>query len=98
MGRLLDVENLSADLQKLKQNLEATLEHNLNKIENTPGWSWVQKQKMSANLLQAYEDSWLNQLARAGIVVSPVFEDGVARVVKAPSLSEEVEQYENLWN
>ena len=92
-ARLLDVEGLSTELQQLKAQWEAALEHNLNKIEANKSWSWVDKQKASTTLKQAYEDSWLRRLNDAGIVVSPVFES-----VKEETLYEEFKAYETLWD
>lgn len=97
MQRLPDADKLSAELQKIKTDLEFMLEMNLNKIEANKAWTWTQKQKASAILQQAYEKFWLERLSEAGIVVSPVFEADTNETDSEKTLCEEFKAYENLW-
>jgi hypothetical protein len=97
-SRLFNVDNLSAELRKRKEELENMLEAGLDKIDSKKGWTWVQKQKASGTLKQAYEDEWANQLAAAGIVVSPVFESVDDKDEAEKTLYEEFKTYETLWD
>lgn len=97
MQRLPSTEKLSAELQKIKTDLEFMLETNLNKIEENKAWTWTQKQKAATLMQQAYEKFWLERLSEAGIVVSPVFEANTKETSSEKTLCEEFKVYENLW-
>ena len=97
-GRLTNVDNLSAELLKIKADLEYALEINLNKIEdNNKFWDWALKRQAAEFLKRAYEDTWLEILDKEGIVVAPAFES-VEETTSENTLHEEFNVYENLWN
>jgi hypothetical protein len=96
-SRLQHVDNLSTELQTIKNGLEDMLELNLNKLDARKDLGWAQKQKLSTQLIQACEDFWLSQLTAAGIVVSPAFES-VENEPTEETLCEEFKAYENLWD
>lgn len=96
-SRLHHVDNLSPELQTIKNGLEDMLELNLNKLEARKDLGWAQKQKLSTQLIQACEDFWLSQLTATGIVVSPAFES-VDEENTDETLYEDFKTYETLWD
>jgi hypothetical protein len=97
-SRLMNIENLSAALLKRKEELENLLEVGLNKIEAKKGWTWVQKQRASGALKQAYEDEWFKQLSAAGVKVAPAFESIEPEASVEKTLYEEFQEYDTLWD
>jgi hypothetical protein len=66
---------LTPELLKVRNHLSQSLEAALEKIDSNRLWTWVEKQRYSAELQKAYEDTWEKHLTDAGYVVRPVFED-----------------------
>ncbi len=68
-------QELTPELQQIKQELDYSLEYELNKIENNKSLTWVDKQRQAADLQRFYETTWEHHLTDAGYVVRPVFEN-----------------------
>jgi cobalamin biosynthesis Co2+ chelatase CbiK len=67
-------QELTPELQQIKQELDQNLEAELDKIENNSSLTWVAKQRYSTDLQRDYESTWEKHLTDAGYVVRPVFE------------------------
>lgn len=65
---------LTPELIKRKQDLDAAMEAELLEIEAGHGSMWVPKERQYADIRQKYDDIWEQELIDAGYVVRPVFE------------------------
>lgn len=65
---------LTPELIKRKQELDADKDAELAEIEAGRGRMWVTKETQYAEIRQKYDDIWEQELTDAGYVVRPVFE------------------------
>ena len=65
---------LTPELLKRKQELDADMEVELSAIEAGYGDMWVPKERQYAEVRQKYDDIWEQELVDAGYVVRPTFE------------------------
>ena len=65
---------LTPELIKRKQELDAAMEAELAEIEASRGSMWTPKERQYADIRQKYEDVWEQELTDAGYFVRPVFE------------------------
>ena len=65
---------LTPELIQRKQDLDQSLEAELEKIDQNKSLTWVAKQKYSTELQAEYDDLWERELTDAGYVVRPTFE------------------------
>lgn len=65
---------LTPELVKRKQELDALMEVELSEIEAGYGRMWVPKETQYSEIRQKYDDIWEQELADAGYIVRPVFE------------------------
>ena len=65
---------LTPELIQRKQDLDQSLEAELEKIDQNRSLTWVAKQKYSTELQAEYDDLWEKELTDAGYVVRPTFE------------------------
>ncbi len=65
---------LTPELIKRKQDLDAAMEAELSEIEAGRGQMWVTKERQYADVRQKYDDIWEQELTDAGYFVIPVFE------------------------
>ena len=65
---------LTPELIQRKQDLDQSLEAELEKIDQNKSLTWVAKQKYSTELQAEYDDLWEKELTDAGYVVRPTFE------------------------
>lgn len=66
---------LTPELIKRKQVLDAAMEAELAEIDAGRGQMWVPKERQYAEVRQKYDDLWEQELMDAGYFVRPVFED-----------------------
>ena len=65
---------LTPDLIKRKQELDASMEAELAAIDANKGNIWVPKERQYAEVRQKYEMTWEQELEKAGYMVRPIFE------------------------
>lgn len=65
---------LTPELIKRKQDLDAAMEAELSEIDAGRGRMWVPKERQYADVRQKYDDIWEQELTDAGYFVIPVFE------------------------
>lgn len=65
---------LTPELIKRKQELDAAMEDELSDIEAGRGNMWVTKEKQYAEIRQKYDTMWEDELIDAGYTIRPVFE------------------------
>lgn len=66
---------LTPELIKRKQELDAAMEAEFAEVETTRDSIWVPKERLFANIRQKYDDMWEQELSDAGYIVRPVFEN-----------------------
>lgn len=66
---------LTPELVKRKQDLDAAMEAELALIDAGRGQMWVTKERQYADIRQKYADIWEQELTDAGYCVRPVFEN-----------------------
>lgn len=67
-------DSLTSEQSAHIEALEQQLQKQLDEIDNNPNWTWVQKQKESVKVNQAFEDQCIDYLTNQGKVISPIFE------------------------
>ena len=65
---------LTPELLKRKQELDADMEVELSAIEAGYCDMWIPKERQYAEVRQKYDDIWVQELEDAGYIVRPMFE------------------------
>ena len=65
---------LTPELIKRREELDQSMDAELDRVAAGKGQMWVPKEKQYAEIRQKYEDIWEQELTDAGYFVRPVFE------------------------
>lgn len=82
---------LTPELLKRKQELDANMEAEIEKVENNKDSMWIPKERLFADIRQKYDDMWEQELSDAGYVVRPMFES-----IEKPSFGDWYEELNKL--
>ena len=67
-------KELTPELLKIKQELDWGLDLEIDRIHYKNNAVWSQKYKPTAEIIQKYEDKWIQALTDAGYIARHVFE------------------------